>query len=177
MPHPGDYVVSCPLGVGAYGEVYQCKDTSGRKYAVKIMDKNRNSSFSEVSLVSMLNHPHIIKPLGIEQDPSYVYAYIHKRDPVWSDFGEVIKCLLSTLTYIHSLNIKPGNTVWKTEDTPVIIDFGAAVFIPGNIPRYLRTSRTDQVFSPNMSVSCTGNLEKRYIYVQCRYLVVRLHSI
>lgn len=150
---PGDYVVSCPLGVGAYGEVYQCKDVSGRKCAVKIMDKNRSNSFSEVSLISMLNHPYIIKPLGIEQDSSYVYMYmpIYRKYPVWSNFGKIIKCLLSTLAYIHSLNImhadiKPSNTVWKSENTPVIIDFGAAVFVPSNIPRYLRTSRTDQVY-------------------------------
>jgi len=144
---PGDYVVVRPLGKGSYGEVCVSDDNTNDKLptrAVKIMPNHNYSTVSEVSLLSMLDHPHIIKPINIESDLSLVYMYmpIYDKQPSQKNFGTIINRLLSALAYIHSLGImhadlKPGNIIWKYEDYPVIIDFGISVLVPGNKPRYL----------------------------------------
>ena len=70
----GPYVVVCPLGAGAMGEVYRARDTNLRRdVAIKVLPESlaangdRLARFTrEARTLAVLNHPHIAQVHGFE---------------------------------------------------------------------------------------------------------------
>lgn len=141
---PGGYVASQPLSSGAYGVV--CAATrNGDEFAVKVLVESL-STYTEMILLSNLNHPNIMKihEIVIDESTGTRQFYIYQRrgtaePPVGTDFYVVAMKLLGALAYLEKMriihcDIKPHNIVWFGQE-PVLIDFGLAESCPG-VGRY-----------------------------------------
>ena len=148
----GKYVRTQTLGRGAYGEVSLFR-YSGTSYAIKrISMLDIISTITEISMYTILSHPHIMKPYEVIPDditlnivmkyvPRNLLSWIRKHEDVVDndEVKMIIWQLLSAVAYMHSNDIihrdlKPENIL--IEDSKMytyIIDFGLARYLfPGS---------------------------------------------
>lgn len=156
------------LGEGSSGLVCQGTDSSGKKYAIKRINKHNNKCLSdyvkEAEFSLNLSHEHIIKCYSIYEDLkmiSFVLELAEGGDlfdfisqapigeiPYVASIDIIIQ-ILDTLNYLHTIqrivhrDVKPENfMVCIDNGRPVIkmIDFGLATFInQGKLNDYVGT--------------------------------------
>ena len=124
-------VSSSVLGSGKYGYVRECKDVSGRMYAIKTIDKSRAPRLDhikrEVELLRVVDHPNILKMYEFFEDEKryYIVTDICKGGELFDeivargkfterDTAMLMKQVLSCINYCHTNNIvhrdlKPEN--------------------------------------------------------------------
>lgn len=144
------------LGTGNYGCVRECAHrATGRKYAVKTIDKSKVSRLdhiqNEMRLLSHVDHSSIMRMVDCFEDADYVHIITEmytggelfdKIVDNTTDAGclpehqaqSIIKSLLEAVQYLHERNIvhrdiKPENVLFVSnqDETDVkLIDFGLA---------------------------------------------------
>ena len=145
------------LGNGAFGKVrlYRDKNYKALLFAIKTLKKEGIPPYqfsllkSEVTILSNLDHPNIVKYFGTFEDEGYIHIvmeYLKGHDlykiislKKYTGFDEkdmckIIQQLLKALSFIHSKNIvhrdiKPENILFsnKRDYTSLrLIDFGLA---------------------------------------------------
>lgn len=133
-----------------YGTIYKALDQSNKIVAIKKMNEHiqdngiSSSSIREISILSSLNHPNIIKIIAfdiladkdliyivLEYIPLSVKNLIHKENNLQESRIQIImKGLISGIDYLHQRNIihrdiKPSNLLFDEETNLIkIIDFG-----------------------------------------------------
>ncbi|XP_028208179.1 serine/threonine-protein kinase ATG1a-like isoform X3 [Glycine soja] len=150
----GDYIVGPRIGSGSFAVVWRARNrSSGLEYAVKEIDKRqlspkvRENLLKEISILSTIHHPNIIRLFEAIQTNDRIYlvleycaggdlaAYIHRHgkvsEPVARHFMRQLAAGLQVLqekNLIHR-DLKPQNLLLATTAaTPVmkIGDFGFA---------------------------------------------------
>jgi calcium-dependent protein kinase len=147
------------LGNGSFGKVrlYRDRNYKDLLFAIKTLKKegipkyNFNLLKSEVSILSNLDHPNIVKYFGTFEDELNIHIVMeylkgHDLDKIislknYNDFdeksmAEIIQQLLKALSFIHSKNIihrdiKPENILFSNKrnySSLKLIDFGLATF-------------------------------------------------
>ena len=155
----GDYILGQLLGEGTTGKVKLAvhKET-GEQVAIKIIKKSmfeikpdlERKIRREIALMRLLDHPHIMKLIGVCESPRHLYIILE-----YEKHGELFDYLVSSrrlspetalnffrqliygLEYLHSHGIchrdlKPENILLDEFDHIKIADFGFA--------RWMRTS-------------------------------------
>lgn len=150
MEIPGYQIQNC-VGQGGMANVYLATQESlGRSVVLKILDVNGPTAsetlierfLSEGRIIATLNHPHIITifDIGIANDSLYIsMEYIDGGDlkarmelPITTNNAlDYIAKIGSGLDAAHKTgivhrDIKPGNIMFRDENTPLITDFGIA---------------------------------------------------
>ncbi|MCK5055215.1 MAG: serine/threonine protein kinase [Candidatus Aminicenantes bacterium] len=153
LPEIPGYFVKKTLGEGGIAKVYLAlREKSNQQVALKVLDpKLHNGEKSitrrflrEIETITGLNHPNIITIHDSGSVDSYYYLvmeYLQKslRDKIKtakdSPFDQrdliMIKQVASALHYAHKKgiihrDIKPTNIMFRTDGTPVLVDFGLA---------------------------------------------------
>ena len=147
------------LGNGSFGKVRLYRDRNYKEllFAIKTLKKEGIPSYhfnllkSEVTILSNLDHPNIVKYFGTFEDESYIHIVMeylkgHDLDKIialkkYTGFDEKNMCqiihqLLKALSFIHSKNIihrdiKPENILFSNKrnySSLKLIDFGLATF-------------------------------------------------
>ena len=147
------------LGNGSFGKVrlYRDKNYKDLLFAIKTLKKEGISPYqfnllkSEVTILSNLDHPNIVKYFGTFEDEYFIHIVMeylkgHDLDKIislkkYTGFDEknmcqIIQQLLKALSFIHSKNIihrdiKPENILFsdkKNYSSLKLIDFGLATF-------------------------------------------------
>ena len=145
------------LGHGAFGKVrlYRDKNYKDLLFAIKTLKKEGIPQYqfnllkSEVSILSDLDHPNIVKYFGTFEDDYYIHILMeylkgHDLNKIIAlkkytkfeekDMAKIIEQLLKALSFIHSKqivhrDIKPENILFnnkKDYSTLKLIDFGLA---------------------------------------------------
>lgn len=139
----GSYRYRRHLGSGAYGEVglYSKGDTF---YAMKRLSfLTLTNTVVEISLLNMMDHPFIMKPIEYIYHKNDVYVVMKRvneslRDTMSRksiDITQFLWQILMALDYMHQNGIihrdlKPGNIMMDGSDYPLIIDMGLAHYSP-----------------------------------------------
>ena len=152
-----DYEIGETLGTGSFGRVRISKNKKTNEYvAMKIMkkveilkSKQADHIANEIKILSMIDHPFVIKFDGFTQDEKYLYlalelinggelfTYLRSvgRFPV--DQARVyIAQIISIFEYLHSKNIiyrdlKPENILIHKSGYLKLTDFGFAKIVEG----------------------------------------------
>ena len=152
-----DYEIGETLGTGSFGRVRISKNKKTNEYvAMKIMkkveilkSKQADHIANEIKILSMIDHPFVIKFDGFTQDEKYLYlalelinggelfTYLRSvgRFPV--DQARVyIAQVISIFEYLHSKNIiyrdlKPENILIHKSGYLKLTDFGFAKIVEG----------------------------------------------
>jgi calcium-dependent protein kinase len=145
------------LGHGAFGKVrlYRDKNYKELLFAIKTLKKEGIPQYqfnllkSEVSILSDLDHPNIVKYFGTFEDDYYIHILMeylkgHDLNKIIAlkkytkfeekDMAKIIEQLLKALSFIHSKqivhrDIKPENILFNNKrdySTLKLIDFGLA---------------------------------------------------
>ena len=152
-----DYEIGETLGTGSFGRVRISKNRKTNEYvAMKIMkkveilkSKQADHIANEIKILSMIDHPFVIKFDGFTQDDKYLYLALELinggelftylrgvgRFPV--DQARVyIAQIVSIFEYLHSKNIiyrdlKPENILIHKSGYLILTDFGFAKIVEG----------------------------------------------
>ena len=152
-----DYEIGETLGTGSFGRVRISKNKKTNEYvAMKIMkkveilkSKQADHIANEIKILSMIDHPFVIKFDGFTQDDKYLYLALELinggelftylrgvgRFPV--DQARVyIAQIVSIFEYLHSKNIiyrdlKPENILIHKSGYLKLTDFGFAKIVEG----------------------------------------------
>lgn len=151
-----DYEQLQTVGLGSFGRVRLCKNkTTSKIYVMKILKKNEiikqkqvDHVYSEYNILSILNHPFIVKLIGVNlEDPKYLYLILE-----YIPGGELFSLLrtvqvfpleqakfyiahiITIFEYLHSKNIiyrdlKPENILVNKDGYLKLTDFGFAKFL------------------------------------------------
>ena len=164
------------LGHGAFGKVrlYRDRNYKDLLFAIKTLKKEGIPEYqfnllkSEVSILSDLDHPNIVKYFGTFEDDYYIHILMeylkgHDLNKIINlkkytgfeekDMAKIIQQLLKALSFIHSKgivhrDIKPENILFsnkKDYSTLKLIDFGLAT-----TKRDRKTVGTPFFMSPEM---------------------------
>lgn len=145
------------LGSGKFSDVYTAIEReTGYSWAIKMIEKkNLNDSEremlrSEIAIMKLLNHPHVVEMKEVFEDKNYVYVVMElveggelfdriRKKRVFSEYMayHIIKQLLETVKYLHDVgiihrDIKPENILLSdTSDLPTIklADFGLSKLV------------------------------------------------
>ncbi|MEZ5870460.1 MAG: protein kinase [Nitratireductor sp.] len=127
------------MDTGRDGTKQVIVDNSRRPTYDRFLEKFRETT----GLLHTLNHPNIVKVLGYEEKNNTGYMVMdyvegqtlkqwldEKGDITALQIRQFMKPVFSALDYLHSRkmyhrDISPMNIMIKTDDTPIIIDFGA----------------------------------------------------
>lgn len=140
---------------GGFGQVYLCRDDSGREYALKKLRRRDDFALRrfqrEVRLMERLSHPNIIKLVDQDlenEDPSYVMpkykcSLAEVIPELYEDYERqitILNAVLSGISYLHSegvihRDLKPENILYNSDSDIVITDFGLGIQIPSNSDR------------------------------------------
>ncbi|MEB8434449.1 protein kinase [Cocleimonas sp. KMM 6892] len=182
-----NYTVDSELGRGGMATVYLAvQDMLSRNVALKVMlpdmarDENFRKSFlSEGKIIASLEHRNIVRiyDVGVIDDSILYMAMEHlangtlktKLEKGKLSYAESLRILEQTSSgldyahvkgYIHR-DIKPGNILFREDDTAVITDFGIAKLqdTSGELTRMGYTMGTVQYMSPEQAV--TTDLDSR----------------
>lgn len=147
------------LGAGKYGSVHSA-EINGKPLAIKIV--NDSTAVVEVSLLTSLRHPNIIKleewKLGVRSSTLVLeYGGSNLEDTPAEDYNlrDVMVGCLEALVYLHTIayvihnDIKPANILIDRQGTPRLIDFGLSItgWLPGKDIE-LRTFRGTPAYAP-----------------------------
>ena len=179
-----DLDVICLSGKGAYGTVLKVKfkaDTSGKFYAVKVMDvlamdriKKLYQAYLECDILSQLESPYIVDILGAFDEHSKIYIvmqYLSKGD--FSDFirlnypinFDTIKFyaaeIVNFLDYIQSKNIvhrdlKPENIMMDENWHLKVIDFATARVLGKYFDKKKMEFKIDTYYDPTENDDIKG---------------------
>jgi serine/threonine-protein kinase PpkA len=140
------------LGAGGIAVVYSgIQIKTGHRVAVKILKPSLLQKYDtakrflkEAETVSGLDHPHIIKIFDVGLTNNYHYLvmeFLSKSLRDKTEMGnstrsvrqnlEIIRKIAMALDYAHQRgiihrDIKPENIMFRTDETPVLVDFGLA---------------------------------------------------
>lgn len=138
------------LGIGAFGSVWKARDTElDRAVAIKIPRKGHLDSaeaeqfFREARAAAQLRHPNIVAvhEVGREGDTLYIVADIVRgislADRLTQDAmtpretAQLCRTIADALHHAHEAgvihrDVKPGNIMLDSAETPYIMDFGLA---------------------------------------------------
>lgn len=155
IPIEEEYCIGLELGRGRFSIVKECvHKTSGKHYAVKIIDKStieqedKSLLRTEIAVLKLVNHPNIIHMEGLYESRQHIYIVMEmlkggelfERIVGRPRFSEeecykVIRPLLESVAYLHDLGIvhrdlKPENILCgeNLEDLK-IADFGLSKMI------------------------------------------------
>ncbi|XP_019185433.1 PREDICTED: cysteine-rich receptor-like protein kinase 2 [Ipomoea nil] len=147
------------LGKGSFGDVYKGTLQSGDVVAVKkltIISSREKANFeTEISLITNVNHPNLIRLLGYSSNGKVLilvyeympnasldrYIYGEKRGMLnWKQRVDIILGTARGLAYLHEQfdvciihrDIKSSNILLDDEFQPKIADFGLARLLPEN---------------------------------------------
>jgi len=150
------YEILKKLGEGSYGKTYKAKNReSGDIRAMKQMEKSKipdlNVFKNEINIMSILDHPNIIKLYEVFEDEKYFYLIIEfceggellqrfrernlKGKPYKEkEIAEIFKQIVGAVSYCHEKNVvhrdlKLENIMFvsKSENSPIkLIDFGVS---------------------------------------------------
>lgn len=150
-----------PIGEeGGFGQVFECVDEYGNKYALKMLKDNSEFGIQrferEVRLLSRLNHPNVVKIIAnnlVAEQKFYVmtlyqsslYSVIPHLGNDYSRQLLIINSILSGIQYLHSegvihRDLKPDNILYNSDTDIVITDFGLGIQI--NSDSYTMTKTT-----------------------------------
>ena len=152
-----NYELIYVLGTGAFGKVRLYRDRTNNEllYAIKTLKKEGITKTqyeliqSEISILSKLDHPNIVKYFGTFEDDFYLHImmeYLNGQDLFKiitlkdytkieeKDMSQIIYKLFKTLIFLHTKkivhrDIKPENLLFsnkKDYSTLKLIDFGLA---------------------------------------------------
>ena len=154
-----DYIIKETIGKGTFSVVKLGENINTKqKVAIKILDKEKiktkedlNRIQREIKILSILDHPYIIKTYKISETPKKYYIimeyceggelfdYIVEKERLdESEASIFFYQLINALEYIHSKGVahrdlKPENLLLSTKKSIKIIDFGLSNFFEGNI--------------------------------------------
>ncbi len=144
------YVILRTLGKGSFGKVKEAMHVmSGEKIAIKILEKARIKKEDdlvrirrEISILSKVHHPNIIKLYEIIETNKYFFFvmeyaqegelshYIENKEKLTEKEGcKFFQQLISAIDYLHKIgcahrDIKPSNILIDAEFNLKLIDFG-----------------------------------------------------
>tara|TARA_B100000609_G_scaffold199665_1_gene206006 strand:- start:8250 stop:10295 length:2046 start_codon:yes stop_codon:yes gene_type:complete len=151
----GRYILQSVLGAGGMGEVYKAEDTLREEIvALKILHPQhgnqpelRRKFLRELKVTEQLNHPGIIRVLGIDQDTEHDVLCIVMELLEGQSLEDIlnatstglpleqamnyIKSLCEILDYAHGQGVihrdlKPSNVMVLQDDSLKLLDFGIA---------------------------------------------------
>ncbi|XP_002981021.2 mitogen-activated protein kinase kinase kinase 3 [Selaginella moellendorffii] len=186
-PSPRPRVVLCEkLGCGSYSVVYRGENTqTGQQVAVKVLHDDERLSPKEVSVLSRLDHEHIVKYIGtttlgdgragilLELMKCSLASVIKESNGLdESKLRVYTRQILSGLEYLHRMNIvhrdvKCGNILLDPNGKAKLADFGLAKKIDYSVaksckgtfvymaPEVLLTEGTYGLAADVWSLGCT----------------------
>lgn len=150
------YNIGNEIGNGMFSRVYECQHKATlRKYAVKVIKKHklttkdRESLRSEIAIMQLVNHPHVIHLKNVFEHREEIFIVmglvmggdLFQRISVYKRFDEdttrtIVYRLLETVQHLHSYgivhrDIKPENIMMTYEDRNdhiQVADFGLSKF-------------------------------------------------
>ena len=150
-----------PIGKeGGFGQVFECEDEYGNKYALKMLKDNSQFGIQrferEVRLLSRLNHPNIVKIVAsnlVAEQKFYVMTlYQCSLSSIIPFLGNdysrqllIINSILSGIQYLHSegvihRDLKPDNILCNSDTDIVITDFGLGIQINSDSSNMTKTT-------------------------------------
>lgn len=160
----GKYELGRTLGSGSFSKVKLGVDDQGKQYAVKIIDKEQlvrehmeEQLKREISIMRMLNHPHIVKLFDVLQTQNHIYLVLElvtggelfDRIVAAQRFDEekgrhFFQQLIVSLHFCHRngvahRDLKPENLLVDEKDNIKITDFGLANLNEGTGTQLLNT--------------------------------------
>ena len=150
-----------PIGKeGGFGQVFECEDEYGNKYALKMLKDNSQFGIQrferEVRLLSRLNHPNIVKIVAsnlVAEQKFYVMTlYQCSLSSIIPFLGNdysrqllIINSILSGIQYLHSegvihRDLKPDNILCNSDTDIVITDFGLGIQINSDSSTMTKTT-------------------------------------
>jgi serine/threonine protein kinase len=156
-----DYTIITQLGQGSFGKIYLVKDSKGNIYSMKKIllseELDVKAVIDEYNLCYNLNHPNIIKILGIysnklDETTFVVYVLMEVGISDWEkeiksyktkkilykeqELIDILKQLISSLSFLQKNNIshrdiKPQNILIFKNKVYKLTDFGEAKKVGG----------------------------------------------
>ena len=142
-----DYKILKELGEGAFGKVYKVSDKSGKVFAMKIINKDRdkNQTFlKEITFGKEIGkHENVVEFIDYFEDKENGYIILEYVDGVdlkeklnemeYDEIKNILFQSISGLQYIHSLgiihrDIKPGNILVNKSGVCKITDYGGCIY-------------------------------------------------
>ncbi len=132
---------------GGFGQVYECEDETGNKYALKKLISNDEQAVlrfeREIRLMKRLSHPNVISVIAYNVTgetkfyimPLFKGNLIEEIPKLENDYArqyKIISSILSGVQYLHSMEVlhrdlKPGNILYNNDDNVVITDLGFGI--------------------------------------------------
>ena len=147
----GKYELGKTLGSGSFSKVKLGVDDQGRQYAVKIIEKEQlvrehmeEQLKREISVMKMLNHPHIVRLYDVLQTQNHIYLVLElvtggelfdrilsakkfDEDTGRRFFQQLVVALhFSHKNSVAHRDLKPENLLVDDKDNIKITDFGLA---------------------------------------------------
>lgn len=153
LPYIPDYIIESALGEGGMATVYLAiQQKLNRKVAIKVLDpaflKNKvlaDRFMIEAQTAANLSHPNIISIYDVGQVGKLYYIVMELLDGSLKDLIKnspnhrlppkeslgIISKIAPALDYAHKQgiihrDIKPDNIMFRSDGTPVLVDFGIA---------------------------------------------------
>lgn len=155
MKQPGErigrWVVEHRLGVGGFGSVYRCHQHQAERIAaaIKVLElpgskADRRRFLREAEILHGLDHPNVVRLLGVEADGDLPFLEMELVTGVSLDeklrsgplpVDDVLRYasqLASALAFVHARgvrhrDIKPSNVIVRPDGVLKLVDFGVAL--------------------------------------------------
>ena len=172
------YQILDDLGHGTYGSVKKVLHKQLNEFrAMKIVNKRLHSSNNEIEILRKISHPNIVNIFEIFEDKKKYYIMSEFCDGgelltaisekgFFNEFeaSRIMKQLLETINYLHSINIvhrdiKPENIMLMSNGIDIkLIDFGTSIELPKRkkLTKLIGTSYylAPEVISQNYDEKC-----------------------